>query len=240
VPGPSKTLSPPLPRSSKIFIGLFVLLSILNVVGAFLTDRSLQHFTKPLLMPLLLLAVLFAAGAALRGFVGLWLVIGMVFGWLGDLALMGSGDVWFGLGMGAFLIMQICYIVALLRIGRPGFVRAWPFASVPYVLLWIVMNFFLWSAAGTFAVPVLIYSAALVLMGILALNAVLAMKHWWIAVGGLLFVISDGVLSLAAFERIPDSSWTDAVVMSTYCAAQLIIAISIARWVRTADEVRRA
>jgi uncharacterized membrane protein YhhN len=110
---------------------------------------------------------------------------------------------------------------------------------VPYVLLWIVMNFFLWGAAGTFAIPVLIYSAALILMGILALNAILAMKHWWIAVGGLLFVISDGVLSLSAFDRIPDSSWTDAVVMSTYCAAQLIIAISIARWVRTADEVRR-
>jgi MFS family permease len=32
----------------------------------------------------LLLAVLFAAGAALRGFVGLWLVLGMFFGWLGD------------------------------------------------------------------------------------------------------------------------------------------------------------
>ena len=240
MPGPSKTLSPPLPRSSKILIGVFVLLSILNVAGAFLSDKTLQHYTKPLLVPVLLLAVLFAAGAALRGFVGLWLVIGMFFGWLGDLALMGSGDLWFGLGMGGFLIMQICYIVALLRIGRPGFVRAWPFASVPYVLLWIVMNFFLWSAAGTFAVPVLIYSAALVLMGILALNAVLAMKHWWIAVGGLLFVISDGVLALSAFERIPESSWTDAVVMSTYCAAQLIIAISIARWVRTADEVRRA
>jgi outer membrane protein TolC len=50
--------------------------------------------TSPSLRWITLLAVLFAAGAALRGFVGLWLVVGMFFGWLGVFAPCLSPSAW--------------------------------------------------------------------------------------------------------------------------------------------------
>lgn len=237
VPSQSKPVSTPLPRSSKALIGLFALLSIANVAGNF-TKGNLETYTKPLLMPMLLLAMFAAAGASLRGPVGRWLIAGLVFAWLGDLALMGEGDLWFGLGMVGFLAMQFTYIVAIWRTGRPGLVRAWPLAAVPYIAVWLAMNIWILPAAGIFALPVFIYSTALVLMGLVALNAVLAMKTWLIAIGGGLFIVSDGVLAAGAFHRIDTSSTTGAIVMATYCAAQFLIAFSLTRYIRNADEPR--
>lgn len=238
MPNPSRTTAPPLPRWTKVFIVLFIVASAVDIVGGLWSDSNVDTYAKPLLLPLLIVAVVFAAGHLLRQRVGVWLLIGMVFAWFGDLALMGDGDLWFGLGMGSFLIMQICYIVALVTLGRPGLVRAWPLAAVPYALVWLGMNIWIWPHAGMFAVPVLVYSAALVLMAIACLNAVLAMRQWWIAAGGLLFVISDGLISVVAFGMVDASPAVGAVIMATYCAAQLLITVSVVRWLRTAEIVR--
>ena len=185
----------------------------------------MSTLTKPLLMPLLFAWLLVAArgrmSAALR-----WLAVGLVFAWLGDILLMRDGDGSFELGLGAFLLMQICYIVAFTRIPGPGLVRAWKVSVVPYVATWVVVNLLISAGVGALRIPVLLYSAVLVLMAVVALDLVLRVPRrpgWRVAWGALIFVASDGLIAVTEFGPLSQSPLASALVMATYITAQAMI-----------------
>lgn len=194
---------------------LYAGLSAANVAGQLADLGWLTTTTKPLLMPVL---AAWLVTTAPRSRLTRLATLALGFSWLGDLALMGDGETWFLLGIGGFALAQVTYVVAFLPLARAGILRRRPAVVAPYVAVWLGLMVFLAGRVGELFPVVAVYGALLIAMAALALgvNAVAA-------VGAALFVISDGVIALTnlADLTVPASG---AVVMSTYTAAQGLIA----------------
>ncbi|WP_433790883.1 lysoplasmalogenase [Actinoplanes sp. CA-252034] len=168
----------------------------------------LQWLTKPLLGPLLI-AYLLQRGR--RDAV----TVALGFATAGDIALLVPGQAAFLTGMGFFLGAQLCLVTAFRPLRRP-FV-------IVYGLLWALANVLLWERLGALAVPVLIYSLALTMMA--AAAAGISRR---VALGGLLFLVSDLLIGLGAAGLRPPAHGV--AVMTTYAAALYLITTG---WVRT-------
>lgn len=200
-------------------------LAIVNVAAEAADADTVAAITKTGLMPMLALWLVLAAGARVRRSPLAWLAAALVFAWLGDLLLIGSGDAFFLAGVGAFLVMQVLAIVAFRAVPGPGLVRAWPIAWVPYVAVWVVINVLIWPAAGGLRPAILVYSAVLIAMAVAALDLVIRVPRggWSVAIGAALFVVSDALIALTAFDVVATGAAVAAAVMATYTLAQGLI-----------------
>lgn len=206
----------------------YAVVGVANVVAVAGRAHPVEVVSKVLLVPLLVAWVVadarcrpFAWPAPLR-----WLVVGLGFAWLGDVLLLGDDDTWFLAGIGAFAAMQVCYLVAFWRVPGPGLVRAWRIAVVPYAAIWVGVNVAVWPGVGSLRIPVLAYSALLVVMALAALDLVLRVPRrlgWRVAGGAALFVVSDGLIALTAFGPLSSGPGWGAVIMATYIVAQGLI-----------------
>ncbi len=180
-------------------------------------DGPLRTVAKGFLMPTLLVWVLVALGSRAPR----WLVAGLAFATLGDVLL----DIWFEVGMVGFLVMQLCYIAGFLRLGAwAGLRTRWPVA-VAYLLVGVGANVALWPHLGDLAVPVLVYSTAILTMAALASGVTSR-----VGLGGALFVISDALIGVdKAGAGFPGRGL---IVLLTYLAAQYLIATG---WARRVD-----
>ncbi|MFI5911440.1 lysoplasmalogenase [Dactylosporangium sp. NPDC051541] len=183
---------------------LFVIAAAVELIGVATDIQSLQWIAKPLLAPLLIWFVLTNHGGRL-------LVAALAFATAGDIALLIPGQLWFLLGMAAFLGTQIALTIAFVSQRRP---KIW--TVVGYVTLWAAVNAALWSQLGALRVPILVYSVALTAMACAA-TAVSART----GAGGTLFLLSDLLIGVGAANM--DFPGRDLVVMSTYAAALYLI-----------------
>lgn len=228
----ARTAGPTTSAAATSVLVAYAATSALEVVGEVGEARALIVVTKLLLMPLLLAWLLLVARRPLQRPLRA-LALALVFAWLGDLALLGSGDAAFVAGMVMFLVMQVLYIRAFRLVPGPGLVRAWPLAVVPYALAWAVLSAVMLWHSGAAALPGLVYGLALVAMAVSALDLVIRVRPqsagWRVAAGAAAFVISDGILALVAFAGVPASRWLSALVMVTYVVAQAMIVTGLTR-----------
>lgn len=210
----------------------YVIVGVANVASEAGGPPTVTTATKALLMPLLLAWLLVRMRQTCsRDGALVWLAIGLVFAWFGDLLLSGDGDAFFIGGIAAFLVMQVCYIVAFTRVPGPGLVRAWKIAALPYAVFWVVMNLLVSGGVGDLRIPVLIYSAVLVTMALAGLDLVIRVPQrlgWRVAIGAGLFVASDALIALTAFGPLSESNGTSVVIMTTYILAQAMIVTGFA------------
>ena len=221
--------------TARIAITAYAGVAVVNVGAVLAQAGPLEVASKVALMPLLVTwVVLDARAAAVRWPASVrWLVAGLAFAWLGDIALLADG--WFVGGIGAFAAMQVCYLVAFRLVPGPGLVRAWPLAIVPYAAFWIAVNIAVWPGGGDMRIPVLVYSALLVVMAVAAVDLVLRTPRplgWRVAGGAALFVVSDALIALTTFGPLTAGPGWGAVVMATYAAAQAMIVTGFTRAVR--------
>jgi uncharacterized membrane protein YhhN len=151
------------------------------------------------------------------------IVVGLVFSLIGDVLLVLPGDLFLP-GLVSFLVAQICYTIAFVRVG--GFYRSL-LAFVPFLALGLVMIAIYWPNLDGLTGPVFIYMMAILIMAWQALGqwrqtgerrALLAF------VGALFFVASDATLALNRFGYPFASS--PVVVLGTYYLGQWLIALS--------------
>ena len=195
----------------------------LSAIGAGADD--LVAATKPLLMPALLAGLVLALPVR-RSPLLLWGGLALVFSWLGDVLLQNPGDLGFLLGMAAFGLAHVAYIVLYLGPLRTRGLPRWGLAlGILLGVSWwgsMVAALALWL--GSLLVPVALYGLVL---GAAAVCALLTRPL--VAVGAVVFLVSD---TLLAFDRfLPGFSVLDAdlAIMLTYCLGQgLIIAGVIA------------
>ena len=201
----------------------FLTVSMLHLAGQLAGQESLHLVTKPLLMPGLLAWFLTATPTSrLRTLVA----VGLAWSWLGDIGLMPSGEGWFLAGLGAFLIAQLTYAVAFLPF-RGDSVLARPALAVPYLAVLVGLLVVLWDHLGDLRWPVTVYALVIVGMAILATGV-----NRMVAVGAVLFVVSDALIALgsvAGIVRLPAHGFW---VMLTYLVAQALIAMGVATAVR--------
>ncbi|MGB7982240.1 MAG: lysoplasmalogenase [Candidatus Nanopelagicales bacterium] len=204
-------------RSAWLLVGLlWAGYLALEVLGASGWGHTLA---KGLLMPTLLLWVL----VALRGAAPRLLVAGLVLATVGDVGL--EFDATFLVGMAGFLGMQVCYVLGFLGMGAWANVRRQPWIAVGYLVFWVVANLVLGPRLGDLQGPIALYSLALCVMA-----SVAAGVDRRIAMGGLLFLISDMLIGLDLADLgFPGRGL---VVMATYLGAQYLI---VTGWARRVD-----
>jgi uncharacterized membrane protein YhhN len=153
-----------------------------------------------------------------------WILAGLACSLAGDVFLMLPGD-WFVHGLLVFLVAHACYVAAFAR--RAGRLR--PDAStLPYAFGYVLLVGRLAPHAGALLGPVALYGAVLMTMAwsaLLAWRVTRSRLAAAAALGGLLFVVSDTLLAFGRF--VPGAASSEVAVMTTYIAAQLLIAWSV-------------
>ncbi len=156
---------------------------------------------------------------------GGWLRAGLVLGLVGDVLLEKPPDL-FLFGLVAFLLGHICYVVGMWRdVRAPKLARL-----APILLFGAVMLMLLWPGLQALRIPVVIYTAVIVVMGWRAWARVVEGPSarpdaWAGALGATLFLFSDGMLAYNRFvEPLPMAGY---MIILTYWAGQLGLARSV-------------
>lgn len=208
----------------KILLYTFLLISATHV-GAILTNVSIiQTISKPML--LICLVVYYISASSTRNSVFL---SALFFCWMGDVLLMFSGELFFMLGLVAFLTGHVLYIFSYRQFrnkkgeGEVNAIQQLRLAF-PIVLAGTGLVVVLFPYLGEMKIPVMIYALVITLMAIQALmrRGYTSDKSFWLIFSGaLFFMISDSALAINKFMHpIPMASL---IIMSTYLTAQFLI-----------------
>lgn len=198
-------------------LGSFAAVTLAHLVAHAGGVELAQQLTKPLLMPLL------AAWAWARGGPRL-LVVALLFGWGGDLALQSGSDSVFLLGMASFAVGHLCYLTLFRRLGRLERSRLLALGTL-YGTACAVLVTLLWPGLDAdLALPVAGYSLLLTAMACVAAVAL----GWRAGLGGALFLFSDALIGggLADWQELPAQGL---LIMATYIAAQYLLASAVLR-----------
>jgi uncharacterized membrane protein YhhN len=158
----------------------------------------------------------------------LWILIGLVLGVAGDIALLGKSSGAFLAGLAAFLLGHIAYIVGFAQLAAP---QAWidVRALAPIVVGGTALKL-LWPRLGDMRVPVIGYVIAIVTMmaaAIAAARTATVPEHnrMLLVAGAALFFVSD--LAVARDKFVGASFINRAWGLPAYYAGQLLIAWSL-------------
>ncbi|MFJ7639695.1 lysoplasmalogenase [Peribacillus sp. NPDC097225] len=146
-------------------------------------------------------------------------LLGLFFCMLGDGLL-----IWFVIGLTAFLIGHIFYIAAFLNQWNFSWLRMASILPIGVYSTWIGREIVLSLAdkgESSLIIPVICYITVISIMGWAAFMTGKAAA----IIGGLLFVISDSILSWNKF--VEDITFAGPLIMLTYYTAQFFIATSI-------------
>lgn len=183
-------------------------------------------FTKPLLMPILLVYYYLETG--FQGIFPRLMASALFFSWLGDVLLLfeASNGIFFILGLSAFLTAHLLYIVYFSRIrtDSASWFRKRPVMFIVVVAYVIELLYILWPNLGGMALPVVIYALVIGTMLCFALWQYGRLKDrisFTFIAGAILFVLSDSALALDKFHN--HHAWSGLLVMSTYVAAQALL-----------------
>ncbi len=147
------------------------------------------------------------------------ILLGLFFCMLGDGLL-----IWFVIGLSAFLIGHLFYISAFFRLWTFSWLRFATIVPISIYSTWIgreIVRSLIEKGEHNLIIPVICYVTVISLMGWAAFMTGNAAA----ITGGVLFVISDSILSWNKF--IDDVAFSGPMIMLTYYAAQFCIANSI-------------
>jgi uncharacterized membrane protein YhhN len=205
----------------KAYIGFsIVYLSIL-----FLNLEGFDWFMKPVLLPILIIAVYFFQNFATKKI----LLTALTFSWIGDIILLfaGKGELYFILGLVSFLISHLVYIVLFYK-------QKTTKTNNNTILFWLgniaILSYFyfiidtLFPKLGGLKIPVLVYAIVITTMLFFAFKGSLKWTSpgkTYVLLGAIVFVTSDSILAFNKFYTpIAHASF---YIMLTYCLAQYLI-----------------
>ena len=212
-----------------LWIYLFVLIP-LNLSGHLFDLPNLVFFSKPLLMPLLII-LFFQNTKAYASSLKVGVIGGLFFSWIGDLALMieSVNSTFFMVGLVGFLIAHINYIIVF----NKSKAKKTEESSLKNILIPVFGLFtlsfliLLWPHLGELRIPVIIYATVLMLMGIFAVSRQPNKGFYLVLFGAILFVISDSVLATNKFYST--FYLARVITMLTYTIAQLLIVLGLSK-----------
>jgi uncharacterized membrane protein YhhN len=210
-------------QQSKIIFGLYAVVVALELLFIYLDQSQLRWFTKPLLMPLLLIGF-YTASVNPGGLFFNLILTALLLSWAGDVLLQMKGM--FIPGLISFLLAHVFYIIYFRKIGkgRKGIVQRKPWIGIPVLIYILIFLWQLYPFLEELKIPVTVYGITIGTMLLLAINTRHKLRNDTSALfitGALLFVISDTLLAvnLFAMQHVVFSL----CVMLTYAAAQYLI-----------------
>lgn len=143
--------------------------------------------------------------------------------WLGDtVPRFVADDAGFLVMVGCFLVAQVVYIMAFRPYVDRSILHVGRVLLLPYVAVVAVLVVLCAPGAGNLLVPVLVYGLCLGTMAVLATGV-----NGMVWAGGTFFLVSDGLIALAAFSERVDVPHSSFWVMLTYVIAQLLIVLGV-------------
>ena len=197
----------------------FMLFCLIDFFGIYLDKQMMVDFAKPMLM-ITLFWYYYSNAKKLNKY----FVLGLFFSFLGDILLLGAGEMYFVFGLLFFLIAHVFYIIIVLKIIQITKPKEFIIASVPFLLLFLVLMNVLYAGLGSMKIPVIIYAMTISFFGIVSLILYLQAKtkiSLLLLVGVLTFIASDTILALNLFYK--KQSFYPLLIMMTYVLAQYLI-----------------
>jgi uncharacterized membrane protein YhhN len=215
-------------KNKKLLNGYIVFSAIYLFIILF-DYPAIAWYLKPLLIPFLLYAVHASEDFSTKKI----LLIALAFSWIGDIILLfaDKGELYFILGLLAFLLSHLVYIVLFskqLKTETRTNNLLYIFGIGAIIAYLALMFSLLLPNLGDLRIPVSIYAIVISTMLLFALRGSF---NWskpgniYILMGAILFVSSDSILAFNKFYKpiLLDSF----LIMSTYIVAQYLIAKGI-------------
>ncbi|MBK7945408.1 MAG: lysoplasmalogenase [Flavobacteriales bacterium] len=217
-----------------------------TILGELTGNHGLVYLCKPLMLVILSSWFFFSSRRYGDRFT-LMIQAGLLFSLIGDIALMLDhwDQFYFMIGLGAFLIAQLCYAMGFAQ----NIADAGPSPGLLYGILIAALIATFGALFGSdliariddiIVVPVGIYAAAITIMGITAalrFGRTYLPSFIMVFAGALLFMASDSILATHRFARpVSHANWS---VLLTYAAAQWLIVSGCLRHVLDPEELRR-
>lgn len=211
--------------ASKIYIGFSVIYLLIILAGR----EDIAWFLKPFLLPFLLFLVYTFESFPTKNI----LLTALLFSWIGDIILMfaDKGEIYFILGLVAFLVSHIIYIVVFNKQLKTEFYKNKFFflMGVGVILVYLItMLSLLLPSLGELKIPVVVYALTISTMLLFAFKGSLYWRNpanIYILLGAIFFVVSDSLLAINKFyTTLPLSSFW---IMTTYLMAQFCITSGI-------------
>lgn len=198
------------------------LLAVVDWYAVIRGRRGLERWAKPATL-LAMTATAIAAGAVDHT-AGRWLVVALLLGTVGDVALLGRGVRRFVAGLAAFLLGHLAYLACFVALGVAE--SWWVVGGAAVVVLSIVAARDVLPGARRAGGPGLAGAVAAYMTVIGAMTVTgWATGQPLVALGTAVFVVSDTTLALDRF--VEERPWARPVVMVTYHAGQALIAAGV-------------
>lgn len=225
---------------------LYALASIGTIVGEQRDMYTLVYVCKPLMMVVLSSWFYFNSRRVGDRFT-LLVQVGLFFSLVGDVALMmqHTDEFYFLIGLGAFLLAQLCYTLAFAQNiadvpGGQGLLVSSALAAVVIAYGAAFGSMLLEDMDANLLLPVGVYAVAITLMGVAAglrFGRTFLTSFIVVFLGAAFFITSDSILATSRFLRpVEHASWS---VILTYAVAQYLIARGCLMHVLDPEEIRR-
>lgn len=207
---------------NKIALYVYLGFSLIYLTITALNLEEIARVLKPFLLPILLIAVYFSNSFSSKKI----LLTALTFSWIGDIVLLfaNQGELYFIVGLVAFLISHVFYIVLFNKqtVTKSISNKISFGAGIGLILLYFFgMITTLGPKLGPLTVPVVVYAVVISSMLYFALKGSYqwnAIPYQSVLVGALFFIASDSILAFNKFyQPIPYASF---LIMITYLAAQ--------------------
>ena len=210
-----------------IFLAVFVISTAIHLYASLKQIQKGRNITKPFILLALLGFYVFAASE-----ISVFIILALIFSWLGDVLLIPKGTKWFTAGGIAFMISHAFFIA--------GYCRDIDFSVIPVLLIILLSTCFVVAVAFIFSklrahlpkalfYPMFLYlliNGAMNCFAIFRLASNVSAATIITAVGAALFFISDTSLFFVRFKK--DSKLkTHFVVMLTYSIGEFLIVLGL-------------
>lgn len=197
----------------------YFILGAVNIAAGVADIDWLNHLTKPLLM--ISLGVFYFLKTK-DNFTSKDKIMlsALLFSCFGDTFLMfqGQNPNFFLFGLGSFLLAQLAYAFIFHKESKSQYLKRTPFLLYSVLLF----NYLINDIPRDFRIPVGVYTLAITLMGIKAMERQTNSKSYlFVIIGAITFIASDSLIAINKFAfKIP---FSDVWIMATYIIAQYLI-----------------
>jgi uncharacterized membrane protein YhhN len=207
---------------NKLYLSIYLVISAIYLLITAFNQEEMVRVVKPFLLPILIVAVYYTENFSTKKI----LLTALTFSWIGDVILLFAdrGEIYFILGLVAFLLSHIFYIVLFNKqtISKTISNKLSFGAGIGLIVIYFSMMITtLGPKLGSLTVPVVIYAIVISTMLYFALKGSFqwkAIPYHSVLIGAVLFISSDSILAFNKFyEPIPAASL---LIMVTYLLAQ--------------------
>ncbi len=207
-----------------ICLFLFIIISLLNLSFEFKNNKKGRYYTKPLLMPLLILFYITIADK-----INYLIILALLCGFSGDVFLMRDDkEKNILLGITSFLIGHLLYITVFLS--NTSWLSLVPsyfyMFIIPYITLELYLLKKLLPTMGSLKIPGFIYTTIILFMSFTSLSRIFNVSFMSFLlpfIGSISFILSDTVLAFSLFKK--QGKYDNIIVMITYITSQFLITL---------------